>query len=314
MSFAEYLAAAPGDEFAWWVAVPAAIGLACFIATFVFVRRGRLIEDMPTSRVRSAAQGYVELEGTARLMDGLPVICPLTASRCVWWRYTVEERQTTIGANGRRQTRWVTVDSGRSDDCFLLEDGTGACIVDPEGAEVIPSLRRRWYGNSRRPGTGPVAGSGWLRGLFASHRYTEELILPAEPVYALGAFRTQSGHPDAFDERADLSELLAKWKHDKAMMALLDANKDGTVDSREWEAARRMAQRKVREDHVARAVATPDLHILGRSRNGRPYILSGVPQATLVRRFRARAAAALSLCGMSGTFLLWTLVQRGVLQ
>lgn len=314
MTFSQYLASAPAEHFFWWIAVPALAGLAAFFGTFLFVRRGRLIEDMPTSRVRSAAQGYLELEGKAKLMDGEPIVCPLSMSRCVWWRYEVEERQTTVGANGSRSSRWVTVESGRSDDCFLLDDGTGSCIVDPAGADVIPGVRRVWYGRGRRPDVGFEAGKGWLRSLYCNYRYTEGLILPAAPVYALGSFRTQTGLPDSFDERADLAELLDKWKHDKAMMALLDANKDGTVDTREWEAARRMAQRKVREAHVERALATPDLNIIGRARNGRPYILSGVPQAALVQRFRSRAAACLSLVCGSGGFVLWALVQRGVLQ
>lgn len=314
MDFAQYLAAAPADEYFWWIAVPAIVALAAFCACFVFLRRGRLIEDMPTSRVRSAAQGYVELEGHARLMDGAPVLCPLTSTRCAWWRYRVEQRQTTYDSRGRRSTRWVIIDGRTSDDCFHLEDPTGRCIVDPDGAEVIPAIRHRWYGMGPRPDRGPGLGGGWFRALFCDYRYTEELIPVGAPVYALGAFRTQTGLPDRFDERADLRELLEKWKHDKAMMALLDVNKDGTVDMKEWDAAHRMAERKVRAEHVERANATPDLNILGRARNGRPYILSGVPQRSLVRRFRARAAAALSLSGMSGTFMLWALVQRGIIQ
>ena len=36
----------------------------------------RLIEDMPTTRLRAAAQGYVELKGTARLFAGEPIVAP----------------------------------------------------------------------------------------------------------------------------------------------------------------------------------------------------------------------------------------------
>ncbi len=45
---------------------------------FRFFHRYRMIADTPTSRIRSAHQGYVELEGEGRLMQGRPIISPLS--------------------------------------------------------------------------------------------------------------------------------------------------------------------------------------------------------------------------------------------
>jgi hypothetical protein len=308
MSFAQYLATAPPDEFFWWCMIPIVLGAAGFISAFVFLRRTRLLEDLPTSRLRSAAQGYVELEGRARVMPGPPIVSALTRTRCVWWRYCVEQQQ-----GSGKERRWVTIDSGTSDDCFELDDPTGRCVVDPHGASVIPSVRHRWYGGSPRPDVGPAAGTGLLRALFGNYRYTEELLLPDQPLYAVGSFRTQAGGPEAFDEQADLRELLVKWKHDRKMMSLLDRNKDGTVDMKEWEAARRMGLRKVRDEHVQRAVETPDLHILAKPRDGRPYILSGIPQARLIRRFRLYSAGFIALTAVCGVFVLWALQLHGLI-
>jgi hypothetical protein len=313
MPFSQYLATAPADEFFWWSMIPGVLGAAAFISTWVFLHRKRLIEDMPTSLLRSAAQGYIEVEGAARLMDGPPIVCPLTATRCVWWRYKVEEKRHRVDSRGRSRTEWVTVDSGLSDDSFLLDDGTGTCVVDPAGASVIPTVRRRWYGRGVRPDVGPDAGRGFWRQAFASHRYTEELIFPEHDVYALGAFRTQSGGADAFDEQLDVRELLGKWKHDRNMMALFDVNKDGNIDVKEWEAARRMAIRRVREEHVQRAVETPDLHILSKPRDRRPYILSGIPQAALIRRYTGYAAGSIAGTTLMAGFVLWALQLRGIL-
>ncbi len=312
MSFAQYLASAPADEFFWWCAIPAGLSLIALIAGFTFLLRTRLIENTPTSRLRSAAQGYVELEGRVKLMAGPPILCPLTTARCIWWRYKVEQKQVHY-VNGKRRTNWVTVDRGISDDCFLLDDATGQCVVDPTGADVIPTLKRRWYGNTRRPTIGAQAGSGCWRTLFCKYRYTEELLLPGDAVYALGSFRTQAGMPDSFDEKADLSELLSKWKHDRNMMALLDVNKDGSVDLKEWDAARRMAVEKVRQEHVQRAVDTGDLHILAKPRDQRPFVLSGIPQAVLIRRFRIYSGLCSSAAFASGALALWTLQLRGLI-
>lgn len=312
MPFSQYLATAPAGEFFWWCAIPAGAALIALISGFTFLLRARLMENTPTSRLRSAAQGYIEVEGRASLMDGPPIICPLTVTRCVWWRYKVEEEQDYYDGKHRRK-HWVTVERGLSDDSFLLTDPTGRCVVDPTGAQVIPTLKRVWYGRTRRPTVGPEAGKGFWRALFCDYRYTEELILAGNPVYALGAFRTQAGGPESGDEKADLTELLSKWKHDKKMMALLDVNKDGAVDVNEWEAARRMASQKVRQEHVQRAVETGDLHILAKPKDRRPFVLSGIPQAALIRRFRIYSGLSSAAAFGAGVFALWTLHLRGIL-
>jgi hypothetical protein len=313
LTFATYLASAPANEFFWWSAVPGLAAAAGFIATFVFVRRTRIIEDMPTSRLRAAAQGYVEVEGIARLMEGPPILCPLTVTKCVWWRYKVEQKQTDTDSRGNRRTSWRTLASETSSDCFLLDDGTGRCVIDPDGADVLPTVSQTWYGYAAHPDVGPAQGRGLWRALWCTYRYTEQLIHLANPVYVLGAFRTQGGVADAFDTQADLRELLDKWKHDKRMMALLDVNKDGTVDMKEWAAARRMAQAQVEREQVERAVVTPDLNVLGKPRDGRPFILSGIPQAALIRRYRTWAMACLGGMTLAAGFLLWTLRARGAL-
>jgi hypothetical protein len=310
--FGEYIASLPAREFFWWSAVPALLALAGFAGTFAFLKRTRLIEDMPTSRLRSAAQGYIEVEGIARLMEGPEIVSPLSATRCVWWRYKVEEKQTDSD-RGTRRSHWATIESALSDDSFLLDDGTGTCVVDPAGARVIPTVSRRWYGATPRPHVGPEVGKGFWRALYCRYRYTEELILVANEIYAIGGYRTQMGGPDSFDEQVDVRELLAKWKTDKRMMGVLDRNQDGTIDMKEWEAARRMAMHKVRQEHVQRAVETTDLHLMAKPRDERPYILSGIPQAQLVRRYRLYAAGCLGLVAASGGFVLWAMQARGLI-
>lgn len=304
----EYFASAPAHDFFWWCAGSGVIAAAALIGCFAFLHRTRLMENMPTSRLRSAAQGYVELEGRARLMPGAHTVGPLTKARCVWWRFSIEEKRKT-GKN----SSWVTVQSATSDECFEIDDNTGRCVVDPDGAKVIPSDRQRWYGSTRTPAVGPAARGGWLSAAFGRYRYTEERIAPEAALYALGGFRTQTGAPDTFDEQVDLKELLDKWKHDGKMMTMLDVNKDGRVDQKEWDAARRMAQKKVRDEHVQRAVETPDLHVLARPRDGRPYILSGVPQAQLIRRWRWSSAGCLLVACAAAFLLIQALLARGLI-
>ncbi|MEJ2115410.1 MAG: hypothetical protein P8X88_05040, partial [Gammaproteobacteria bacterium] len=65
--------------------------LICLFAALRSFHRARLIEDMPTSKIRSCPQGYVELCGTAKLMDGPDIHAPLSGQPCVWYSFSVEE-------------------------------------------------------------------------------------------------------------------------------------------------------------------------------------------------------------------------------
>lgn len=299
--------------FKFWLLATGAILVtaAAFAFAFRWLRRARLIEDMPTSRIRSAAQGYVELEGTARAMAGEPVIAPLTGQPCCWYRYKVERRGDRGG--------WRRLEHGASDALFLLEDGTGRCVVDPEGADVTLQERHVWYGTNRRPGNaasrngnanmllrvGRWLGRNALDG--DRYRYTEELIVDGMPLYAMGEFKTL----DELDDRRARGEitrgLLREWKRDgAALLARFDANEDGRLDEQEWEAARQLARKEAaRMQQAQHRQQIP--HLLFRPRSGRAFLLSTKSQSDLARRYRWRAAggaAAFLLAGGAATWLI----------
>ena len=92
--------------------------------------RLRTVVDTPTARVRSAPQGYVELTGLSLPYRG-SVRAALTGLPCLWYRFKIEEKRGT-----GKSRRWVTVESGEADSPFLLDDGTGRCLVEPNGAEL----------------------------------------------------------------------------------------------------------------------------------------------------------------------------------
>src|SRR3569832_2181805 len=224
-------------EYRMLVMVVIAVAVGAFIAAFVSLRRARLIEDTPTSRIRSAAQGYVELEGEAVMMEGVPIIAPLTLLPCAWFRYRVEERVE----NNRGDARWRTLRRGTSDGIFVLRDDTGDCVVDPDGATVTPSARDVWYGDTPTPPPMHRNKTVWRHG--GRYRYREERIHAGDYLYAIGEFRSTGGaegpaHADA------LRALLAEWKRNRsALLARFDDNRDGAIDVDEWERARRVAGR-----------------------------------------------------------------------
>ena len=240
-----------------WPFALAAMAIVSFFAWMASYRRYRQIHDLPTSKVASAAQGYVELSGRSAQLPGVPVTSRCSGLPCCWHRYYIE-RQTS-------DNKWAHEDSGASNEHFLLIDDSGECVISPEGAEVLPARKRTWT--------------------LDEHRYTEWLLLPQDPLYAVGEFATISGTVAELDENQDVSDLLSDWKKDqRQLLERFDLNQDGTLDLKEWELARLQARREVRRQH--QDIRSRDgVHILRKPRDGRLFLLASELPDKLGRRF-----------------------------
>jgi hypothetical protein len=298
-----------GRQLKFWIAV---IGLAAgaaysFWYAFKAWAKNRTVEDTPTSRVRSAAQGYVELTGRGLASPDSSNKAPLTGTPCTWWRYKIEERRAT----GRSRS-WSTIQSDTSVAPFLLDDGTGHCLIDPRGAEVFPGAKDVWYGPEEWPqvhipnGTGVF---GWLVDNLVTdkYRYTEYRLQADEELYAIGAFRSLGG-AGVEDPDDAVAALLHAWKEDPAaLLARFDTNHDGTLSVAEWEQARAAARREVLE-HRAAETRPPSLNVLADPGDGRSFLLAACDAKTLARRFRYRALAGLGGFVGSSAALTWMLL------
>lgn len=301
---------AGADTHSFWIGTGICLlfGAGAFWGGFAALKKARLIENTPTSRIRSAAQGYVELVGDARLLPGPDILSPLSGQRCCWWQYTVE-RQETVTRNGKRSSEWRTIESGTSDSLFLLVDPTGQCVVDPQGASIDPSLRRQWRGRTQRPQQIPQ-GRSWFQ--FGDYRYTEKLLSVGAPLYALGQFRSQTAHLD-INESADTAALLREWKADQAgLLRRFDSNGDGQIDLDEWEAIRKAALEQVRAQTLRQTLDT-DIHVLCRPPDRRPFLLSTRTEQELTRGHRLRSALWLLLSLLGGSGGVFALTARGLL-
>ncbi len=255
-------------------------------------QHARVMEDMPTSKVRSAAQGFVELAGTQHALEDKPLSAPLTQNPCTWWSYVIEKKQRSRTSKGRSQTTWVTVEKETSVGFFNLRDETGEILVNPRGADVTVSIKKVWYGNSRRP-SGNTSGFG---GPFGSrYRYTERIMRPSEPIYALGHFETWSNVSGSDERSKRRAEILAEWKKNPAeLVERFDEDGDGRVDMDEWDRARGAAEALV-EDHVAKAAMKPDVDVLMKSEEDHPFVLSTKSQEELTKVYRWKALGGLIL-------------------
>jgi hypothetical protein len=241
-----------------WPIILGLIGTLGFFAWIGNQRRSRLILDTPTSRIASAAQGYVELNGRAKQAQDTPLLSKLTLLPCVWYRYLIEQRNND-------DKGYAIVDQGASDDTILLDDGSGQCFIDPDYAEIITSHKQVWSKDG--------------------YRYTEYLLSPLDTLYAIGEFTTLGGANSDLDAKGNLNALLTEWKCDKAQLhERFDLNNDGLIDPQEWELAVLAAKREVAKQH--REIRLRDgVHLLRKPKDGRLFLLSNLPEERLARKY-----------------------------
>lgn len=231
------------------------------------VRHARQILDTPTARVASAAQGYAELRGCGQPLGGVPVLSPLTGLPVLWYRLQTFRKQ--------HDGKWRHEATTESDASFLLDDGSGQCAVDPEGAEML--VRRR-----------DVIERGELRQIQWS-------LLRHDPIYVLGEFATLGSITPDFDIAAQVRELLAHWKTDhRTLLQRFDHDGNGEIDLDEWEHARAQARHEVEQRHRD-LDAAPEAHVVRAPADGRLYLISDLEPARLARRYRLWAAFHLAV-------------------
>ena len=299
----EWARSAPADDFWLLAGILVVMTIAGFFGAFYFFSRKRVMEDTPTSKIRSAAQGYIELIGHGELMKGDTITAPLSKRTCTWYSYKVEERRRS-GKN----SKWVTVNSGRSDDLFLLIDDTGQCVIDPEGASVTPSEKNTWHGSTQWPDRGYKSG-GFLSS--GRYRYTEERMHPQDPLFAIGLYNTVGGAGGEFNIDADVRDILKEWKQDAdALLKKYDKNKDGQIDMEEWQAVRQDALDHAMANHSERKTAPPVNMMTKTCDRRRPYMLSAVSQESLIKRYHYFAVGLISMFFLAGAISTWLISLR----
>jgi hypothetical protein len=248
--------AAQADSAAVWPYALAAMSAVSFAAWIASYRRLRRIADTPLSNIATAAQGYVEISGRSEA-GATPLLSQLTHMPCLWYQYEVYEKSS--------DNKWALRDTGTSDAPFAVRDATGTCVIDPRGAEVVTSREQTWTEGG--------------------YRYTERLLLAPERIYGLGEFVTIGGASSLLDTNADVGAMLAQWKRDPAkLLSRFDLDKNGSLDLKEWELARRQARREVESAHND-ARARDATNVLRKPADDRLFVLSNYIPERLRRRY-----------------------------
>jgi hypothetical protein len=287
----------------FYYSVAAGAAIFSVYATYRFLssaRRNRIFSDTPIVRIRSAAQGYVHVQGRADAPPDDPITAPLSGARCVWWDYQIEWRETT----SKGKTSWHTIERAASVAPFTLSDGDAECLIGPVGAEITPTRKDVWYGDTARPPTGPPA-------LLAhtlndrDYRYTERVIGVGAALSVLGELRSDSA---VGDTDRQVSTMLAGWKRDQqSLLRRFDSNHDGRIDQDEWARARAAAVTEVQAGGSGSSLSR--ISVVGQTTHGAPFVITPLNARQLVNREKLTTAAALAASILSVIVTVWAIKQ-----
>jgi len=103
-------------------------GLYFFFLGFQLLARKRLLLATPTSKVRSAALGLVEVNGIAAGPHTMPA--PITGRPCFLYHTTAWQQRAD------KKQEWQKVADETLHLPFFIDDGTGQLLIEPLGADL----------------------------------------------------------------------------------------------------------------------------------------------------------------------------------
>lgn len=180
------------------------LGVILFVAGLKWFGQKRLIENIPTSKIRSIAMGLVEIVGKVITIKGNTLQSPFSLTDCVYYKYSVER---WVKQNDSHH--WQVVNSGKSSLPFLINDETGSVLVNPVGANIDIKYTTFTSDSGHDPppiirnflGAQNLNYEGFF-GINYKMRYREAVIVPNEKLYIIG---TAADNPFKLDGSAQHS-------------------------------------------------------------------------------------------------------------
>jgi hypothetical protein len=283
-----------------------------------------LSSNTATSKVASAAKGFVELSGIARALNSDVLRDPITHKPCVWYHFETEERK-----RWGKNSDWRVINSATSARPFVLDDGTALCAIltlqatidrrKPEVIKQSSTLRHKVW---RIRAGDPLYALGHIERLAPGE-------LDAESSAQAGKPKAQMSYDRAKRVNEIAGELLRSWKtNPKALVARFDTDGSGHIDWHEWEQAqaeaRAIAEKRVGVANVPGSEATKTSDAkpsnsasidfkLESPDDGRPMLVANCTEQELSRRARGRSILGLLLFVGGALYVLSTIgscVQR----
>ena len=194
-------------------------GLIVFIFGIYGFKKKSLIENTPTSKIRSIAMGLVEIYGEVVPFNNNFLKSPFSNTDCVYYRYTVEELRSS-----GKSSSWVTIKSGKHWCYFNLKDETGMVLVCPEGAKISIPIDYEFNSSLGRDPppivinflrSQKISHEGLLFGINKTMRYREYFIAVGDKLYIMGTAGDNPLREDASAEIGVEDVMIQKGKYEK---------------------------------------------------------------------------------------------------
>ena len=258
-----------------WGILAIGLGVRSFFRGFPFLKRKQLIDDTPTSSVRGAALGAVEISGT--VVGPYSLISPLSETDCFYY-HAIARGSSREDKKAKEEILYAP---------FFLDDGTGRVMVDPRGAEteLQPSVDDEYS---------PSSGDAFTRHFLVRHgissqypAHLEEYCIRAgDHLYVLGTLRENPGLESAADciargvgqpDQGFLSAVAADLQRRAALESMLPPGS----------AAPPLPQARPLE---AEAFDLNPPVVLMKGTSGEPYFISWRSQKDVVQELALRSA------------------------
>ncbi|MDX2481368.1 MAG: hypothetical protein QNK24_13675 [Desulfuromusa sp.] len=236
--------------------IPFFIAMLMLWYAFYFLRMKRLMENTPTSKVRSVAMGMVEIKGQA--IRKFALVSPMSHTPCVFYRLTKYRRD--------RNNQWKVSSVSSSDNVpFLLEDDTGRVEIDPSGCRVSAG--------SKQEGTPGQVGLMRFND-DSDDKWVEQIIVDGTLLYVLGyALIKRAAEPTQTEQKI---EALRELKRNPQDLQQFDRDGDGKISEDEWDAARAAVEEKIIRQSLQNKQKRKkqEEHIVIGKKKGRPLIIT----------------------------------------
>ena len=194
-------------------------GLILFVWGLISFRKKRLIENIPTSKIRSIAMGLVEIYGEVVPERGNILKSPFSQNDCVYYKYKIEELRST-----GKSTYWATIKKDWDYHTFYLKDDTGMVLVDPLDAKIDipvdnvfkssmgkdpPEEVKQFLQKSNIRFEGPIFK------INKTMRFTEHFIAPKDKLYIMGTADDNPFVKEASAVKGVEDIIIKKGKHEK---------------------------------------------------------------------------------------------------
>lgn len=274
----------------------------------------RRVEDTACSRISSAPQGLAEIQGQAwptinlKSIDGRPL--------CYW--HIQVQKYKKRGKN----SSWVTVHTRQTLEPVILTDGTGACLVAPDKADIHTcattyylnklSREQREYLASALPEAAAYfdLSESFLVSLMGTTvRVIEKKILAGGPMYVRGEFATDAG--SVMKAVGDYEGYVTQYQKITApgyQARLFDSNRDGSVSDKEFINGHSFAANAYARKDQIQTISTNG-YITWSTTHG--LLIADTHQKYFLKRFPSILVVAASSASLGlGVFLL--LIKLGI--